>query len=136
MFLFRADKPLQDYKEGLRDVSEPAEVRVPDDEYILCRQCGHPVTHRRFEAAVNGSHQHTFANPHGIVFEIGCFMAAEGAVYAGRPTAEWSWFAGYQWQLAGCGNCRKHLGWLFTGIDPSIPSFYGLVLDDLQESGS
>ncbi|MDJ0720412.1 MAG: hypothetical protein QNJ04_02210, partial [Desulfobacterales bacterium] len=40
---------------------------------VLCRECLHPVTRERERIEVQGAHQHTFANPSGIVFTIGCF---------------------------------------------------------------
>lgn len=136
MFLLRADKPI---RYNADDATVPAEFMqdapASDDDAVLCRQCHQVVTRQRFKTAVNGSYQHTFANPNGVVFEIGCFQAAEGVLHAGQPTTEWSWFAGYQWRMAACSNCRQHLGWLFIAVDQTRPLFYGFILDCLQEQG-
>lgn len=97
---------------------------------IHCRQCLHVITRPDESITVNGAHHHTFANPHGIVFEIGCFRNAEGCGYAGRPTIEFTWFSGYSWQIAICSKCLLHLGWFFTS-DNTDSSFTGLILDRL-----
>lgn len=78
---------------------------------------------------VAASHEHTFANPHGFVFRIGCFSRAECAL-VGPRSAEWSWFPPHLWQLAHCPACASHLGWRFTA---EASAFYGLVLDRLIE---
>jgi hypothetical protein len=102
-------------------------------KFLLCRQCLQTITHRSHQIIVNGAHEHTFANPHGIVFEIGCFKSAAGCGYVGRPTDEFTWFKGFMWQIAVCGSCLSHVGWLFTSS--SVDSFVGLILDRLAESG-
>ncbi len=96
---------------------------------ILCRQCGFVITHDSSRIAVSGTHHHTFANPHGIVFEIGCFGAAPGCAVMGRPTNEFTWFPPHSWQVAICGSCLSHMGWRFTRADGGL--FFGLILDRL-----
>ena len=99
------------------------------EEYIRCRQCHNVITSPTERIEVQGSHQHTFANPHGIVFEIGCFRTVKGCGHAGPASQEFSWFAGYSWRIAVCVMCLTHLGWLFASSD--YTSFHGLVLDRL-----
>ena len=103
-----------------------------DEELIVCRHCGRPITRPAERIEKAGSHKHTFANPHGIVFEIGCFRSAIGCGYSGPATNEFTWFQGYSWRVAVCGSCTTHLGWFFssTGSD----SFHGLILDRLKSS--
>ena len=109
-----------------------SEEKSPEAEpYILCRDCRHPVTRVKERIAVNGAHRHTFANPHGIVFEIACFQQAPGCVHAGPPSAEFSWFSGCTWRVALCGACLSHLGWAFQSPDGG--GFYGLIRDRLIE---
>lgn len=81
--------------------------------------------------AVNGRHQHAFFNPAGIAFELRCFRQASGAVPCGEPSAEFTWFSGYCWQIALCATCQSHLGWLFT----SDSAFYGLIATRLSGAG-
>ena len=108
---------------------ETEKKTIEDEEYILCRQCMHVITSPAERIVVDGSHRHTFANPHGIVFEIGCFGSVIGCGYAGSPTGEFTWFKGFSWRVAVCIRCLSHLGWLFTSS--GFESFHGLVLDRL-----
>ena len=80
---------------------------------------------------MNGSHRHTFANPHGIIFEIGCFKQASGCAAVGPPSAEFTWFAGYRWQPGLCVACLIHLGWVFSAAGGD--GFHGLILERLIE---
>ena len=117
-------------------VPELAEKEAPEpspdeEEYILCRQCRQAITRPAERITVQGAHQHTFANPHGIVFEIGCFKTAQGCGYAGLPSTEFTWFSGYAWRVSFCTMCLTHLGWIF--IADSGDSFHGFILDRLLE---
>ncbi|NQT68596.1 MAG: hypothetical protein HQ552_03350 [Desulfobacteraceae bacterium] len=109
--------------------SEAEEKESDDEEYILCRQCLHVITSSAERIAVQGLHRHTFANPHGIVFEIGCFRSSRGCGYAGPASNEFAWFQGFSWRVAVCVGCLIHLGWLFTST--GYESFHGLILDRL-----
>jgi hypothetical protein len=76
---------------------------------------------------VCGAHEHIFVNPAGHVFRLGCFRGAPGARGWGEPTAFFSWFPGYPWRVAQCGQCHEHLGWAY-----GMPvDFFGLILDRL-----
>lgn len=99
------------------------------EEYIRCRQCRNILASPDDRISVQGSHQHTFANPHGIVFEIGCFTAVKGCGHIGPPSDEFTWFAGYSWRVAVCLVCLTHLGWFFSSSGKE--SFHGLILDRL-----
>lgn len=96
---------------------------------LLCRQCGGLVTSEHERITVGGRHQHTFANPHGIVFTIGCFRSAPGCGCRGPLTTEWSWFKGFSWRLAHCRDCLSHLGWQY--VSRAGERFWGLILDAL-----
>jgi hypothetical protein len=76
----------------------------------------------------DGSWTHTFFNPAGIVFEIICFSTAPGCLVQGPSSTEFSWFAGFTYRLAFCGNCLTHLGWFYESRDSS---FFGLILKKL-----
>lgn len=110
-------------KEAEKEGVEPIEV-------IYCRACGRPVTRKDSRIAVNGSHTHTFFNPAGIVFELGCFRTAPGCYHAGEATSDFTWFAGFRWRFALCGGCNSHLGWSFSSGDSS---FFGLILNQIRE---
>lgn len=99
---------------------------------LNCAHCRHVITYPDERIEISGQHAHTFSNPHGIEFIIGCFACAPGAAEHGPGTEFWSWFAGYRWQISQCRQCAVHLGWRFANGD----SFYGLILDRLVETKS
>ena len=107
---------------------EQQERAVKPIEAICCRACGSVVTGRNQRMQVSGSHHHTFFNPAGIVYELGCFHQAPGCLVTGAPSAEFTWFPGYLWRVALCRRCRVHLGWLFI-MEGNF--FYGLILTKL-----
>lgn len=106
-------------------------TEAPPDSHLRCRTCGQAITSGNQRIAVNGRHDHVFFNPHGHVFEVGCFAHAPGALPASPPSTEFSWFAGLAWQVAACTACRTHLGWRFLGEASS--GFFALILDRLIE---
>ena len=95
---------------------------------LVCNRCRYPISTDAQRIDIAGSHSHTCTNPHGIVYNIGCFSAAPGCDEVGPAYSEFSWFSGYRWQVAICGNCQEHLGWHFHGEQ----SFYGLIHDRLS----
>jgi hypothetical protein len=134
----------------------PAPEGTPDDTpatardaALICRACGHAVTHPRHRIGVQGHHQHRFMNPGGFVYEIGCFADAVGCVNVGPPSLEYPWFAGYAWRCAHCAGCGVQLGWHFRAFagagaaagGGSVAAgaaagggFFGLILDRLREA--
>ena len=121
------------------DSSPPSVISLPDEKedeqaqetrQIVCRQCHNVITRPEEKIEVNGSHQHTFANPNGLIFKIGCFQTAEGCGYTGEATEEYSWFRGYAWRVAVCGKCLTQIGWLFSA-SMGVSRFNGLILDRL-----
>jgi hypothetical protein len=96
-------------------------------------RCRAPIARTGDRILVSGSHTHTFSNPHGYVFQIGCFGFAL-CVPVGEPSTYWSWFPGYGWQIELCPGCGEHLGWMFRGAGAPGPEFHGLVLARLMET--
>lgn len=120
-----AEVPFQPVdSQGLPERSEGGGSR------IVCRACGNLVTSAAARMQVEGKHRHVFFNPHGIMFELGCFQAAPGTVRTGPPVSEFSWFSGHTWQIAVCGRCSVHLGWYY---EAARTGFYGLILPALSE---
>ena len=101
------------------------------DEPIVCAACGEKITTRSERIAQDGSHEHSFVNPAGIIYRIGCFRSAPGCREAGELTGDWSWIPGYDWRYAICGSCAEHLGWACRGASGS--TFRGLILPRLAE---
>ncbi|HHN65752.1 MAG TPA: hypothetical protein ENK09_10365 [Nitrospirae bacterium] len=106
---------------------------LADESRIICRHCGNHITSVEEIITVQGSHRHVFTNPAGLVFEIGCFSTADGCLVSGIPTREFTWFSGYSWNYAHCGNCLTHLGWFYQNRDSS---FFGLILERLIETST
>jgi hypothetical protein len=90
-----------------------------------CAECRTPVASESDCIDVGGAYEHTFTNPAGVRFTIGCFRAARGCRVDGEPTLEFTWFAGYAWSYAACTNCGVHLGWYF---EAEGARFFGLIL--------
>ena len=128
MYYYRNDP-----KEKSGSVTKPSvrEKKTTEDEkFIRCDKCLQPITRPSDRISIDGSHAHTFSNPSGTVYEIGCFGAVNGCGYMGPESKEFTWFKGYVWKVTYCGRCFTHLGWLFTS---SSGSFNGLILDRLTD---
>lgn len=117
--------------QGRYTVEESDEGQQHDegDGILYCRQCLAPVTSEQERMTVLGKHSHAFANPEGMVFEIGCFGLAPGCVKQGRSTLQYSWFPPHAWSFVLCRTCAIHLGWYYEAVGKS--SFHGLILNRL-----
>ena len=98
---------------------------------IRCYRCQHLITTHQARIEVAGHHQHTFTNPTGLCFNIACFAEAIGCLTAGTPTDDFTWFRGFRWNYAVCGNCQVHLGWFYQALEGG--EFYGLIVDRLLD---
>ena len=126
------EKERQALDPKLKDLLERKEEEAPD--FIYCGTCSAVIGNNRDRIEVNGSHDHRFTNPYGFLFHVGCFSEALGCSIAGTPEAADSWFMGFQWRIAACGDCQRHLGWYFDRVTPGSEGefFYGLILDRIQ----
>ena len=108
------------------------DVRVKKKEEgeraLRCLKCGWEITTDRQRISIQDGHEHTFVNPGGYVYHIGCFREAPGCLESGEGSLEHTWFKGYAWRFAVCSSCLTHLGWSY-GSDPD--KFFGLILDSL-----
>jgi hypothetical protein len=120
--------PLPDRQKEQLTQEEDVEKKE-EEKHILCAQCRAIITSPRERIEVQGAQEHTFFNPYGIIFQIGCFRQARGCGYQGPAISEFSWFPGYNWRIALCSSCLTHLGWLYSA--PDKESFHGLILDQL-----
>jgi hypothetical protein len=96
--------------------------------YLVCKICGNTITSEAEGIEINGSHEHTFMNPGGFVFRIGCFFDAAGCAILGVPTVDYTWFPGFSWSCVICSTCLTHLGWHYRSEGKG---FFGLILDQL-----
>ena len=122
-----------------REQADPEPERDPQSktrggheerERLLCAVCGYPITTRDAAIAVAEKHLHTFFNPAGVLYEIGCFREADGCITVGEPTTDFSWFPGYGWLYTACARCTSHLGWRFESVN-GPHGFHGLILKRL-----
>jgi hypothetical protein len=100
-----------------------------DDDALRCVVCDHRITDRSSRMEMSGAHEHTFVNPAGVQHHIGCFATAPGCVHVGDTEAAFSWFPGWTWQIAVCGRCHTHMGWIFRLAGQQ---FHGLILAALK----
>jgi hypothetical protein len=136
--VFRQDEPEGPEEAGganpewLRELLEARNRTEPDeDHHLYCFVCGAAITRIELRIFIGNSHRHTFTNPGGFVYEIGCFSEAEGCEEEGEPTEEFSWFAGYTWHFAFCSGCGTHLGWVYQSATETPGHFFGLILNRL-----
>ncbi|MBM9616274.1 hypothetical protein JWJ90_18565 [Desulfobulbus rhabdoformis] len=108
---------------------EPAEN---EDNQLYCSNCAHPITAEENAISVSGSYHHAFFNPAGITYEVRCFQLAPGVTPYLFPSNEFSWFAGYSWQIVHCSACQAHLGWRYIQ-DAGSHIFFGLIASKLQK---
>jgi len=111
------------------EAAPASDERVDVERVVRCARCDHTLARARDRVAVNGAHTHTFVNPSGEEFTIGCFSDAAGAVGYGAIETFFSWFSGHAWRVALCGACAAHVGWSFHGNGV----FFGLIVDRVAD---
>lgn len=121
-----------DFEAALTDFLRQQQQKEPAKPALLCRFCRAPITRADAAIEINGSHRHRFHNPLGMEFDIGCFVEAPGCAGHGTASFEYTWFAGYQWQVALCRKCHSHLGWLYTSSHAA--PFFGLIVAYLMDA--
>ncbi|PKN34845.1 MAG: hypothetical protein CVU61_05630 [Deltaproteobacteria bacterium HGW-Deltaproteobacteria-19] len=108
-----------------REEEEDQEER---QDPLRCKACGNEITEADFGIHRHGRFEHTFDNPAGYTFRLGCFSKAWNCILHGVPTHAFTWFPGFRWRFCSCGRCGLHLGWHY---DSGAESFFGLILDNL-----
>ncbi len=116
-------------KETQLDRAPEPQHGTRDEEWVTCAACGHALTPRQARIEVEVRHAHTYVNPAGDEFTIGCFASASGATGVGEESTFWTWFRGFAWRIAACGGCGAHVGWSFRR-EASV--FWGLILDRVK----
>ena len=107
---------------------EETESEEEEERAVLCGECGHEITAHRHKTSVDGGFEHSFVNPAGILYQVGCFEEAPGVGPIGEESDEFTWFEGYTWQVVICRECMAHLGWTYWSGDHQ---FFGLILPRL-----
>jgi hypothetical protein len=117
-------------EESETDVLVADETFEEKKRVVVCKECNHTISEVSEKTTMDGMHLHTFANPHGVLFEIGLYEAADGCVLDGPFSDEFTWFPGFSWKIALCGGCLVHMGWYFGSGDSS---FFGIISDRIFE---
>ena len=115
------------------EVEHEKKIKNNEASSILCRSCNNVITDKSSKIQIDGSFAHTFANPHGIIFRIGCFNSAPGVIFSKQESGQFSWFSDFVWSVCACSFCATHLGWRFRKEEKV---FFGLVLATLVEKDS
>ena len=110
---------------------QSSDAEAGSERSLLCLLCSHLVTSRSNSIGVDGSKDHTFFTPAGLMFEIGCFYHAPGCIVQGDASEDFTWFPDYAWRHAHCSGCGAHLGWRFESRAGGV--FFGLVSKRLVE---
>ena len=126
-------KPPRDKPSDEVVIKSEKKFGIVEGQVILCKNCRNTVTGPDWIITVNEQHRHTFLNPEGLVFQVGCFSHADGCLIDDQPTLENTWFAGFNWSISICSNCMVHLGWFYQKDDQN---FFSLIIDRLVDSTS
>ena len=100
-----------------------------EDDALRCVRCDHRITDRSYRCEQGGAHEHVFVNAAGYTYTIGCFVAAPGCGHRGPSEEAFTWFPGWAWQIAVCGSCNAHVGWIYRLAGSQ---FHGLILAALR----
>lgn len=90
------------------------------ESQLGCSTCRGPLAWKRDVLTVQGAEGvvGAYVNPHGHVHQtVTVRQLVSGALVRGDgspPTAQDSWFPGYEWTILYCRSCYNHLGWHFT----------------------
>lgn len=124
-FLLRAfrDDPIHSFSKQRK---KKKSLYGEEKELFYCITCLRLITSGDQRIQVAGSHEHSFLNPGGCMYEIGCFQDAIGSVAQGVPTDEFTWFKGFRWRVAYCNRCFQHIGWQY--LKNNQECFWGLIL--------
>lgn len=126
-------------KEGKTARSASPERADGTARRILCRACRTELSDREAVFAMRtAGATGVFVNPHGFLHEVLTVRRAVNVLPAGMPTAEFTWFPGYAWEIVLCATCHEHVGWQFTASLEREPSlFWGLRRPAIvEEEGS
>lgn len=115
-------------------------VKTEEDEKgknaYLCAWCGVFISHSGLLVKMNGAVHHSFVNPSGVRCNFRTLRNCENVVIHEDLYLEHSWFTGYGWRFAMCGNCFHHLGWKYDSVGKKndLTAFFGILIDAVESS--
>jgi hypothetical protein len=106
-----------------------------DNAVYKCAQCGAPIASSGSVFKINGSFEHSYTNPAGILCNFITFNDCENIISHPDLFLENSWFSGYGWRFVNCGVCMSHLGWQYyaVGVVKMPATFFGLLVDKVKK---
>lgn len=115
-----------------------AYVKIRDEnkaeKYYVCSNCRAVIANSRAFLYRNGSKDHSFINPAGILCDFITFTGCENVVVDGRLFLEHTWFPGYGWRFLACGVCLQHLGWRYDSVtNKAEADFFGVLKAAVRE---
>jgi hypothetical protein len=122
-------KETQGERQPRSEAQDERDPALRESGWLRCVACGQPIARDDARIAVDGRHVHTFVNPAGHEYTIGCFAEAPGCVGAGEEESFWTWFPGHVWRMALCSGCGTHLGWSFRARESG---FWGLTVQSVR----
>jgi hypothetical protein len=130
----RGERDRKTADEGAAPVRERASEGGSGARRYRCRACGVLLAHAADEISIGGGTRHERVNPAGLVCRFVTLRRCASVQGVGGLVSDFTWFAGYAWQIVVCASCATHLGWRYGATDGGTPaSFYGLLLDKLLE---
>ncbi|XP_004536619.1 protein cereblon homolog [Ceratitis capitata] len=112
-----------------------------DDSVFTCRYCNNRIANcqQLFAMSKHGV-QTQYCNSAGYIHETNTVyqLLPDAITYSGQPSAEFSWFPGYEWHIIVCKICSRHIGWKFKALEPNLvpKSFFGISSSSVRVSSS
>ncbi|MEE2904697.1 MAG: cereblon family protein [Myxococcota bacterium] len=96
---------------------------------VYCARCRQQLADTSSIFSLAGQPTHNaFANPAGFLRVVITFESVRNYTEEGHVTKDFTWFAGYSWQVIYCQSCKSHLGWKYHSNTQGTPNlFYGLL---------
>ncbi|XP_078052933.1 E3 ubiquitin ligase component cereblon isoform X2 [Augochlora pura] len=108
-----------------------------NDKIFVCNHCEAKLAKRShmLTMSIEGPFG-IYCNSSGIIHDIVTLHHAQGLVLNRSSfSTEYSWFPGYGWTIAMCRNCKSHIGWRFTAVEPNLKpkAFWGLSRTNIKD---
>jgi len=111
----------------------------PKDRKIYhCAHCGAFITDSDAAVRIQGSEDHSFMNPVGILCNFTTFLSCENVLVHEDLFLQHSWFLGYGWRYTLCAICLHHLGWKYDAVKDGMRprSFFGILIQSVEGTTS
>ena len=120
------EKLIQDFGEESSVIDEVDSTESPT---IRCAWCRQELSDTASIFSLWGQSTHSaFANPNGQLKVVITFQQVRNYLADSYVTDDFTWFAGYSWQIIYCNTCKAHIGWKYHSIENRKPAmFYGLL---------